>query len=58
MLPAVQDIDIEQKIQNAPDSSYQIGVFIGSMLPFVILVLLAYLLYNYNKKKNKDLWIF
>lgn len=55
MLLAIQDIDIEQKIQNAPDSSYQIGVFIGSMLPFVILVLLAYLLYNYNKKKNKDL---
>ncbi|MGJ5643129.1 hypothetical protein [Formosa sp. S-31] len=55
MMPLIQDIDIEQKIQNAPDSSYQIGVFIGSMLPFIILVLVAYLLYNYNKKKNKDL---
>ena len=42
---ALQQVNIEEKIQNAPDKSYEIGVFIGSMLPFVILVVIAYLLY-------------
>lgn len=51
----LQQVDIEEKIKNAPDNSYEIGVFIGSMLPFVVLVLLAYLLYRYNKKRiNKE----
>ena len=48
----LQQIDIEEKIKNAPDKGYEIGVFIGSMLPFVILVLIAYLIYRYNKKNN------
>ncbi|HZW62336.1 MAG TPA: hypothetical protein VFF15_01695 [Flavobacteriaceae bacterium] len=51
----LQQSVIEEKIKNAPDSSYEIGVFIGSMLPFVVLVLLAYALYRYNKNKTKDL---
>jgi len=46
-----QENTIEEKIQNAPDEAYQIGVFIGSMLPFLLLVLLAYLIYRYNKKQ-------
>lgn len=51
----IQDINIEEKIKTAPDSNYEIGVFIGSLLPFVVLVALAYLLYRYNKKRlNKD----
>lgn len=51
----IQDINIEDKIKNAPDSNYEIGVFIGSMLPFVILVVIAYLIFRYNKKRiNKD----
>jgi len=51
----IQDINIEEKIKNAPDSNYEIGVFIGSMLPFVILVAIAYLIFRYNKKRiNKD----
>jgi preprotein translocase subunit YajC len=30
-------------------------VFIGSMLPFVVLVVVAYLIYRYNKKRiNKE----
>ncbi|WP_194269523.1 hypothetical protein [Oceanihabitans sp. IOP_32] len=44
-------INIEEKIKNAPDSSYGIGVFIGSMLPFVTLVFIAYLIYRYNKNR-------
>ncbi|MGC1203604.1 MAG: hypothetical protein WA839_01805 [Flavobacteriaceae bacterium] len=47
----IQQLDIEEKINNAPDKGYEIGVFIGSMLPFVILVLLAYLIYRYNKNR-------
>lgn len=45
--------DIDEKINNAPNSSYEIGVFIGTLLPFVTLVIIAYLLFRYNKNKNK-----
>ena len=55
MLSILQDVNIDQKIKEAPDSSYEIGVFIGSMLPFVILVIIAYAIYKYNKNKlNRD----
>ncbi|MBT8325436.1 MAG: hypothetical protein KJO96_09070, partial [Winogradskyella sp.] len=50
----IQDINIEDKLNDAPDSSYGIGVFIGSMLPFILLVALAYLIYNYNKKNSNS----
>jgi hypothetical protein len=49
----LQQVDIEEKIKNAPDKSYEIGVFIGTMLPFILLVALAYLIYRYNKKRSK-----
>lgn len=55
LLSLIQDINIEDKIKNAPDSNYEIGVFIGSMIPFAVLVGLAYWMYSYNKKRiNKD----
>jgi hypothetical protein len=44
--------EIEKKIQEAPDSAYEIGVAIGTYLPFVILVLVAYLFYYYSKKRR------
>jgi hypothetical protein len=47
----LQKINIEEKIKDAPDDGYQIGVLIGSYLPFVILVLLAY--WTYNRAKNR-----
>ena len=53
LLLNLQQVDIEEKIKNAPDKGYEIGVFIGTMLPFIILVALAYLLFRYNKK-NRD----
>ena len=53
LISILQDINIEEKIQNAPDKGYEIGVFIGSMLPFIILVGIAYLMYRYNKKRNQ-----
>lgn len=49
----LQNVDINEKINNAPDSSYEIGVFIGSLLPFVILVAIAYFIFIYNKNKIK-----
>ncbi|MDC6366400.1 MULTISPECIES: hypothetical protein [Flavobacteriaceae] len=48
----VQQPDIEKKLQEAPDSGYEIGLVIGSYLPFVILVVVAYGLYYYNKKRR------
>ncbi len=54
LLTILQDVDIEEKINNAPDSGYSIGVFIGSMLPFILLVALAYIIYRYNKKQSKN----
>ncbi len=45
-------IDIEKKMQEAPDNAYEIGVVIGTYLPFVVLVAIAYALYYYNKKRG------
>ena len=53
LLTLLQDISIEEKVKNAPNSSYEIGVFIGSMVPFVVLVALAYFVYRYNKNKKQ-----
>ena len=50
-LNIIQTVDIEEKINNAPDKGYEIGVFIGSMLPFVILVIIAYLIYRHHKNR-------
>lgn len=47
----LQTTNIEEKIKSAPDESYQIGVLIGSYLPFVVLVLIAY--WTYNRAKNR-----
>jgi len=49
----LQEVNIEEKIKNAPNDGYQIGVLIGSYLPFIILVLLAYWTYH-RAKKRKD----
>ncbi len=49
-----QRIDVAEKMKTAPDSSYQIGVVIGSFIPFVILVGVAYWMYNRAKKRDKN----
>ena len=54
LLTIFQNVDIEEKIKNAPDSQYEIGVFIGSMLPFVILVIIAYAIFRHNKNKMNE----
>jgi len=53
-LALLQQVDIDKKLEEAPDSSYSIGVFIGTMLPFVILVLIAYAIFRYNKNRIND----
>lgn len=47
-------VDIEEKIKNAPDKGYEIGVVIGTYLPFVILIGIAYFVYH-KAKNRKDL---
>jgi len=56
LFAAMQNIEtIKEKIAEAPDKSYEIGVFIGTMLPFLVLATIAYLVYRYSKNKiNKD----
>ena len=49
---ALQQPDIEEKIQNEPDHWYEIGVFIGTYLPFVVLVVIAYFMFNRFKNKS------
>tara|TARA_R110001583_G_scaffold35585_3_gene118269 strand:+ start:86640 stop:86819 length:180 start_codon:yes stop_codon:yes gene_type:complete len=48
-----QEINIEEKLKNAP-LDYQITYYITSYLPFVVLVILAYFMYN-RAKNRKDL---
>lgn len=50
----VQKVDVAQKIAQAPDSSYEIGVVIGSYLPFVVLAVFAYWMYHRAKKSNEN----
>jgi len=47
-----QQPNIEDKMKEAPDSAYEIGVVIGSYLPFVALIVIAYAIYYYNKRKR------
>lgn len=54
LITLLQEVDIDQKLQEAPNSSYGIGVFIGTLLPFLILVTIAYIIYRYNKNRMKD----
>ena len=49
----LQEVNIEEKLKDAPDNAYEIGIFIGAMLPFVFLVFLAYLMYYFNKKNKQ-----
>lgn len=48
----IQAVDIEDKLKNAPDDSYQIGLIIGSFIPFIVLVGIAYWMYYAAKKRE------
>jgi hypothetical protein len=49
----LQQVNVTEKIKAAPDSSYQMGVVIGSFLPFVLLVGTAYWMYYRAKKADR-----
>lgn len=53
-IPLFQKVNIEEKMKNAPDSQYEIGVVIGTYLPFIILIIIAYATYFYFKQKDKN----
>ena len=50
----LQQVNVEEKMKDAPNGNYEIGIVIGTYLPFVVLVLIAYLVY-YKAKNRKDL---
>ncbi len=50
----LQQVNVEQKLKEAPDSQYQIGVLIGSFIPFIVLAGIAYTLYYRAKKKEQN----
>lgn len=54
LISLFQNIDVAEKIKDAPDSSYQIGVVIGSFIPFLILITIAFWMYNSAKKRDKN----
>lgn len=52
LISIFQDLDIEEKVKNAPNGDYEIGIFIGSFVPFLVLVIIAYAIYRYNKNNS------
>ncbi|WP_433834119.1 hypothetical protein [Flavobacterium anhuiense] len=54
LISLFQNVDVAEKMKNAPDSSYQIGVVIGSFIPFLLLGGIALWLYIRAKKRNKN----
>ena len=50
----IQQIDFTDKVKHAPDASYQIGIVIGTFLPFVLLVAIAYWMYYRAKNRNDN----
>ncbi|UPT72201.1 MAG: hypothetical protein M0D53_08170 [Flavobacterium sp. JAD_PAG50586_2] len=46
----LQQANIDEKIKNAPNDGYMIGVWIGYVLPFALLIGVAYLIITVPKK--------
>jgi hypothetical protein len=55
LIALLQQVDIDEKIKNAPDNGYMIGVWIGYILPFAVLAGLAWLMYRKAKKRQDEL---
>jgi len=54
LLFLVQAANLEDKLKNAPDDSYRIGLIIGSFVPFIALVAIAYWMYYAAKKRENN----
>ncbi|WP_193553744.1 hypothetical protein [Flavobacterium silvisoli] len=50
----IQQVDINEKIKHAPDNSYLIGVWIGNILPFAVIVGAAWWMYARAKKRQNE----
>jgi len=50
----LQSETIAEKMKEAPDKGYEIGVVIGTYLPLLLLFGFAWLMYYLAKKRNKD----
>lgn len=55
IISLLQQVNIDEKIKNAPDNGYMIGVWIGYILPFAVLAGLAWLMYRRAKKRQDEL---
>lgn len=44
---------IKEKIDNAPDGDYEIGIVLGTYLPFVAFIIIAYIIY-FKARNRKD----
>lgn len=44
---------IKEKMEKAPNDNYELGVVIGTYLPFVLFIVFAYIVY-YMAKNRKD----
>ncbi len=53
LISLIQQVNIADKVKHAPDSSYQMGVVIGTFIPFVFFAALAYWMYYKAKKRDK-----
>ena len=54
LLFLIEQTKIDEKLKNSPDSTYQTGVLIGSFIPLVVLVGLAYWMYYHFKKNQRN----
>lgn len=54
LISLLQNVNIEEKMKNAPDKNYEIGVVIGTYLPFIVLIGIAYVTYFYFKRNEKN----
>lgn len=55
LISLLQQATIDEKIKNAPDSGYLVGIWIGYILPFAVLAGLAWLMYRKAKKRQDEL---
>lgn len=53
-LSLFQQIDVNEKIKNAPDNGYLIGVWIGNILPFALIVGVAFWMYHRVKNRRNE----
>ncbi len=54
LIALLQQVDVNEKIKHAPDAGYLIGVWIGNILPFAVIVGAAYYMYSRAKKRQNE----